>query len=123
MTQGYRDLVVWQQAMDVAVETCRLTSSFPKEEMFGLTSQMRRAAVSIASNIAEGEGRKSKNEFSHFLGIALGSKSELETQLILSERVSLLKATDTEQIKKSLDDIGKMLTALRRKIGSQKNVE
>ena len=123
MTQGYRDLVVWQQAMDVAVETYRLTSSFPKEEMFGLTSQMRRAAVSIASNIAEGKGRKSKNEFSHFLGIALGSKSELETQLILSERVNLLKATDTEQIKKSLDDIGKMLTALRRKIGSQKNVE
>ncbi len=123
MTQGYRDLVVWQQAMDVAVETYRLTSSFPKEEMFGLTSQMRRAAVSIASNIAEGEGRKSKNEFSHFLGIALGSKSELETQLILSERVNLLKETDTEPIKKSLDDIGKMLTALRRKIGSQKNVE
>ena len=123
MTQGYRDLVVWQQAMDVAVETYRLTGSFPKEEMFGLTSQMRRAAVSIASNIAEGEGRKSKNEFSHFLGIALGSKSELETQLILSERVNLLKTTDTEPIKKSLDDIGKMLTALRRKIGSQKNVE
>ena len=123
MTQGYRDLVVWQQAMDVAVETYRLTSSFPKEEMFGLTSQMRRAAVSIASNIAEGEGRKSKNEFSHFLGIALGSKSELETQLILSERINLLKITDTEPIKKSLDDIGKMLTALRRKIGSQKNVE
>ena len=123
MTQGYRDLVVWQQAMDVAVETYRLTSSFPKEEMFGLTSQMRRAAVSIASNIAEGEGRKSKNEFSHFLGIALGSKSELETQLILSERVNLLKTTDTEPIKRSLDDIGKMLTALRRKIGSQKNLE
>ena len=123
MTQGYRDLVVWQQAMDVAVETYRLTSSFPKEEMFGLTSQMRRAAVSIASDIAEGEGRKSKNEFSHFLGIALGSKSELETQLILSERVNLLKTTDTEPIKKSLDDIGKMLTALRRKIGSQKNLE
>ena len=123
MTQGYRDLVVWQQAMDVAVETYRLTSSFPKEEMFGLTSQMRRAAVSIASNIAEGEGRKSLNEFSHFLGITLGSKSELETQLILSERVNLLKETDTEPIKKSLDDIGKMLTALRRNIGSLKNVE
>ena len=123
MTQGYRDLVVWQQAIDVAVETYRLTSSFPKEEMFGLTSQMRRAAVSIASNIAEGEGRKSKNEFSHFLGIALGSKSELETQLILSERVNLLKTTDTEPIKKSFDDIGKMLTALRRKIGSLKNLE
>ena len=123
MTQGYRDFVVWQQAMDVAVETYRLTSSFPKEEMFGLTSQMRRAAVSIASNIAEGEGRKSKNEFSHFLGIALGSKSELETQLILSERVNLLKTTDTEPIKKSLDDIVKMLTSLRRKIGSQKNLE
>ena len=119
MTQGYRDLIVWQQAMDVAVETYRLTSAFPKDEMFGLTSQMRRAAVSIASNIAEGEGRKSKNEFSHFLGIALGSKSELETQIVLSERVNLLKSSETELIKKSLDDIGKMLTALRRKLGTK----
>ncbi|WP_255369208.1 four helix bundle protein [Fibrobacter sp. UWT2] len=119
MTQGYRDLIVWQQAMDVAVETYRLTSAFSKDEMFGLTSQMRRAAVSIASNIAEGEGRKSKNEFSHFLGIALGSKSELETQIVLSERVNLLKSSETESIKKSLDDIGKMLTALRRKLGTK----
>ena len=119
MTQGYRDLFVWQQAMDVAVETYRLTSAFPKDEMFGLTSQMRRAAVSIASNIAEGEGRKSRNEFSHFLGIALGSKSELETQIVLSERVNLLKTSETESIKKSLDDIGKMLTALRRKLGTR----
>ena len=119
MTQGYRDLVVWQQAMNVAVETYRLTSAFPKDEMFGLTSQMRRAAVSIASNIAEGEGRKSRNEFSHFLGIALGSKSELETQIVLSERVNLLKTSETESIKKSLDDIGKMLTALRRNLGTR----
>ena len=119
MTQGYRDLVVWQQAMNVAVETYRLTSAFPKDEMFGLTSQMRRAAVSIASNIAEGKGRKSRNEFSHFLGIALGSKSELETQIVLSERVNLLKTSETESIKKSLDDIGKMLTALRRKLGTR----
>ena len=119
MTQGYRDLVVWQQAMNVAVETYRLTSAFPKDEMFGLTSQMRRAAVSIASNIAEGEGRKSRNEFSHFLGIALGSKSELETQIVLSERVNLLKTSETESIKKFLDDIGKMLTALRRKLGTR----
>jgi four helix bundle protein len=119
VTQGYRDLVVWQQAMNVAVETYRLTSAFPKDEMFGLTSQMRRAAVSIASNIAEGEGRKSRNEFSHFLGIALGSKSELETQIVLSERVNLLKTSETESIKKSLDDIGKMLTALRRKLGTR----
>ena len=119
MTQGYRDLVVWQQAMNVAVETYRLTRAFPKDEMFGLTSQMRRAAVSIASNIAEGEGRKSRNEFSHFLGLALGSKSELETQIVLSERVNLLKTSETESIKKSLDDIGKMLTALRRKLGTR----
>ncbi|WP_234989096.1 four helix bundle protein [Fibrobacter sp. UWB15] len=119
MTQGYRDLVVWQQAMNVAVETYRLTSAFPKDEMFGLTSQMRRAAVSIASNIAEGEGRKSRNEFSHFLGIALGSKSELETQIVLSEPVNLLKTSETESIKKSLDDIWKMLTALRRKLGTR----
>lgn len=118
MTQGYKDLVVWQRAMDVAVETYRLTSSFPKEEMFGLVSQMRRAAVSIASNIAEGEGRKGKAEFSHFIGIALGSKSELETQLILSERLKFLQLSDTEQLKLSLDEIGKMLTALRKNLKS-----
>ena len=86
MTQGYRDLIVWQQAMDVAVETYRLTSAFPKDEI---------------------------------LGIALGSKSELETQIVLSERVNLLKSSETESIKKSLDDIGKMLTALRRKLGTK----
>ena len=119
MTNGYKDLVVWQRAMDVAVETYRLTSSFPKDEMYGLTSQMRRAAVSIASNIAEGEGRKSNNEFSYFLGIALGSKSELETQLVLCERVNLLKNSDTSTIKENLDDIGKMITALRKKLNKR----
>ncbi|WP_295678136.1 four helix bundle protein [uncultured Fibrobacter sp.] len=116
MTNGYKDLVVWQRAMDVAVEAYRLTGNFPKEEMYGLSSQIRRAAVSIASNIAEGEGRKTNKEFYHFLGIALGSKSELETQIILSERVNLLKEPETVSIKKNLDNIGKMITALRRKL-------
>lgn len=116
MTQSYRDLFVWQRAMDVAVETYRLTGVFPKDEAYGLVSQMRRASVSIASNIAEGEGRKAKKEFAHFITIALGSKAELETQLDLCERVQLLKAADTKDIKKSLDDIGKMLTSLKRKL-------
>ena len=119
MTQGYRDLVVWQQAMNVAVETYRLTSAFPKDEMFGLTSQMRRAAVSIASNIAEGEGRKSKKEFAHFLGFSLGSKAELETQLILCERVGLASNSEISFLKCSLDEVGKMLAKLKERQNSK----
>ena len=100
----HKNLQVWSKSISFVKDIYLITRAFPKDEMFGLTSQMRRAAVSIASNIAEGEGRKSRNEFSHFLGIALGSKSELETQIVLSERVNLLKTSETESIKKSLDD-------------------
>ena len=92
MAQSYKDLVVWQKAIDLTVAVYQLTKQFPKEELFGLVSQMRRASVSIASNIAEGEGRKSKKEFAHFLGISLGSKAELETQLLLCERVLRLRS-------------------------------
>ena len=114
MTKSYQDLIVWQKAMDLSVAVYSLTMSFTKEEMFGLVSQMRRAAVSIASNIAEGEGRKSKNEFSHFIGISLGSKAELETQLILCNRLKLIDDSATTPLLATLDEIGKMLTNLRR---------
>ena len=92
-----------------------MTKSFSKDEMFGLTSQMRRAAVSIASNIAEGEGRKSKKEFSHFLAIALGSKAELETQLLLCEKVGLVKKDDSLTTLSLLNEVGKMLASLKLK--------
>ena len=113
MAQSYKDLVVWQKAIDLTVAVYQLTKQFPKEELFGLVSQMRRASVSIASNIAEGEGRKSKKEFAHFLGISLGSKAELETQLLLCERVGLASSSAVSEIRDSLDEIGKMLAILK----------
>ena len=81
---GYRDLKVWQTAMRLAAEAYRLSAAFPKQEIYGLSSQIQRSAVSVPSNIAEGHGRNSNKEFNHFLGVAMGSLAELETQLILA---------------------------------------
>ncbi len=113
---GYQDLVVWQKAMDVVVLVYELTAKFPKDEIFGLVSQMRRAAVSIASNIAEGQGRRTQNEFNHFLGIANGSKAELETQLQLCERIKYVVREDIELVLNLLDDIGRMIYGLQGKL-------
>jgi len=115
MAKSFKDLVVWQKAMDITVAIYQLTKNFPKEELFGLVSQMRRASVSIASNIAEGEARKSKKEFAHFLGISLGSNAELETQVLLCERVGLIDLESKNSICSLLDEIGKMLAMLKAK--------
>jgi four helix bundle protein len=85
--RSYRDLRVWQQAMDLAEACYRATRQFPREELYGMTSQIRRAAVSVAANIAEGHGRDSTGEFVQFLRVAQGSLKELETHLLLSHRV------------------------------------
>jgi four helix bundle protein len=90
MGQSYRDLVAWNKAMELVMEVYRLTQGFPKEEIFGLMSQLRRSAVSIPSNIAEGQGRLSKGEFRNFLGNARGSLSELETQVLIAEKLNFL---------------------------------
>ncbi len=84
MGASFKDLVVWQRAVQLSMEIYHLTTSFPKSEQFGLTNQMRRASVSIASNIAEGNGRSTKGEYRQFLGNAKGSNCELQTQLIIS---------------------------------------
>ena len=84
MAEGFRDLIVWQRAVQMTVAVYKLTASFPREELYGLTSQMRRAGVSVASNIAEGWGRQSDGEYKHFLGMARGSNLELQTQLIIA---------------------------------------
>ncbi|RYG46759.1 four helix bundle protein [bacterium] len=89
----YRKLRVWQEAVDLAEETYRLTSAFPKSETYGLTAQMRRSAVSVASNIAEGSGRQSPRDFGRFIAIAVGSLRELETQAILADRLRLSEVT------------------------------
>lgn len=114
--QSYRDLKVWQQAMDLAVECYDLTRKFPREEMFGLTAQMRRAASSIAANIAEGHGRETTGSFVNFLRVAQGSLKELETHILLAQRVDLLAADVTDRMLSRTETVGKMLRALIRSL-------
>lgn len=112
MTSTHKDLIVWQKSMDLAVEIYSVTRYFPKSEEFGLTSQMRRAAVSIPSNIAEGYGRGSRKELQHFLEFSSGSASEPETQLLICQRVELLPAEVANDLCKEIRTILKMLSSL-----------
>ena len=113
---SYRDLLVWQQAMELAVLCYSVTREFPKEELFGLTSQIRRASSSIAANIAEGHGREMPGSFVQFLRVAQGSLKETETHVLLSERVGLLPSIRVEPVMKKCEDVGKMLRSLIRAI-------
>lgn len=110
--RNYRDLLVWQRAMDIAAATYELSRNFPKDELFGLTSQSRRAAASIAANIAEGYGRASRPTYAHFLRIAQGSLKELETHLILAERVGVVRPGSVAGLLDQSDELGRMLRAL-----------
>ncbi|MGI9175154.1 MAG: four helix bundle protein [Rhodothermales bacterium] len=113
---SYRDLEVWQRGMDLVESVYALTKPFPADERFGLTAQLRRAAISIPSNVAEGWGRGSRKEFMHFIKIARGSLAEVETQLIIAHRLGYL---EEEPLQRTLDDAtieGKMLTALLRSL-------
>jgi four helix bundle protein len=111
-SSGYRDLLVWQEAMKLAVMVYHVTSGFPREEMYGLTTQVRKAAASIPSNIAEGAARNSPREFHHFLGISAGSLAEVETQLELASRLEYAKLDPptAQQAQK----VGMPLQGLRR---------
>jgi four helix bundle protein len=111
---GYQDLKVWQSAMRLTKSVYRLTMSFPVDERFGLTSQLRRAAVSVPSNIAEGHARNTKNEMIRFAGIALGSVAEIETQLILSIDLGLATSSDTAEALTLAGEVGRMLRGLIR---------
>ena len=113
---GYRDLVVWQRAMDIAEETYRITAAFPRAEQFGLTSQARRAAASVAANIAEGYGRGTRPSYASFVRIAQGSLKELETHLILSARVGLTSSASIEGVLQNADELGRMLRSLLNKL-------
>lgn len=116
MFKSYRDLQVWSLGMKIAKTIYQITEYFPKNEVYGLTNQLRRAAVSVPSNIAEGHVRSTK-EFIHFLTIALGSVAEIETQIELSEMLGFVK-TDISDLKKELDDIGKMIRGLQKSLAS-----
>lgn len=110
--RGYRDLLVWRKSMDWAEGIYEATSHWPRDERFGMISQIRRAAVSVASNIAEGAARRSTGEFMQFLGISRGSLAEAETQLLLAERLGFLPASDADALMGSAEEISRMLVAL-----------
>ncbi len=112
--RDHQKLEVWQRAMTLAEECYRTTRGFPKEEMFGLTSQIRRAAVSIPANIAEGQGRYYTKEFLKHISVARGSLKELETHLILSQRIGLLEAAPLDALLCLTDEISRMISGLRK---------
>ncbi len=116
--QHYKELHVWQKGMTLAKTIYELTGRFPSEEKFGLTAQMRRAAVSVPSNIAEGQARQGTREFLQFLSHASGSLAELETQLLLSASLGFCKEADIAGALGTITELQKMLAAMRRKLSS-----
>lgn len=118
-TQNYKDLLVWQKGIALAKTTYDLTKSFPREERFGLIAQMRRAAVSIPSNIAEGQARRTTGEFVHFISNAEGSCAELDTQLILSVELGFCRKLGALPIYEMIAEERRMLNALRRKLAGR----
>ena len=124
MVNSYQDLEVWERGMTLAEQVYLLTRTFPKEELFGLTSQLRRSASSIPANIAEGWGRDSTKEFLRFLSIAMGSLRETETHLILAQRVGLATAEQIQPLQQNTEILGRQLLnlqrSLRRKLENEK---
>ena len=114
--RSYRDLRVWQEGMATAEACYRLTRQLPGEELYGMTSQIRKASASVPANIAEGHGRATRGEYIQFLRIAQGSVKELETHLLLSSRVGLTKSSSVEPILMQCENLGKMLRALIRSL-------
>jgi len=121
MLKSYKDLTVWQRAYHLCLETYRLTSCFPAEERYGLVSQVRRAAVSVPSNIAEGYGRRSTGEYLQSLHIAYGSLCELETQILLAADLGLLKPEQSERAKGDIGDVERLLKALIRSLQQRRS--
>ena len=116
--KSYKDLIVWQKAMDMTESLYRIVKKLPKEETYALSDQMRRAAISIPSNIVEGFGRNSMKEYLQFLYIANGSVCELETQLMLCVRVNYLKENEIQPTMSLLSEIGKIIMTITKKLSS-----
>ena len=118
-TRSYKDLVVWQKGIALAKNIYKLTQRFPSEEKFGIVAQMRRASVSVPSNIAEGQARHTTGEFIQFISHAEGSVAELDTQLILSIELIFCSAADAEEALGLIAELRKMLNVLRRKLSAR----
>ncbi len=110
--KSYRELIAWQKAMDLAETAYRVTAHFPKQEIYGLTSQVRRCGVSVPSNIAEGQGRRSTREFLNFLSIALGSLCELETQTLLAARLGYLDPAESKGLPEQSAEVARVVNSL-----------
>jgi|SRR5262245_34341371 len=121
--KSYKDLEVWQMAMELAELCYRLTASFPKDEIYGMTAQIRRASVSIPANIAEGYGRDQTGAFIQFLRVSQGSARELETHLLLAERVGLAEQASVQQPLANCERISKMLRSLIRTLQLRRDSE
>ncbi len=116
--KSHKDLIVWNKSINLSLEIYKITENFPKEEVYGLTSQIRRAAISIPSNIAEGKNRGTKKDFAQFLKIARGSLAELETQIIIAKQLPKTKVLDYKTAESLMDEIGKMLNVIIKKLDS-----
>ncbi len=114
--KNFKNLKVWQKGIDLVVETYTKIGNFPKEELYGLTSQIKRSAISIPSNIAEGSGRGSDKDFNRFLDVALGSSFELETQLIIANRLKFVNDDDFSSLAEQIDEEQKMIIGLQKKL-------
>lgn len=117
--KSYRDLEVWKKSIDLTEMVYRLSAAFPPEEKFGLTSQIRRAAISVPANIAEGAERKGTKEYLQFLAIAYGSLAETETFLVLAERLGMATAEQIVPVAGKAGEVGRMLNGLRRSLRSK----
>ena len=114
--RSYRDLIVWQKAMDLVEEVYGITKFFPREEQFSLTSQLRRSAISVPSNIAEGEGRFSKADFNHFLSISHGSLCEAETQTLLANRLDYIERAVADELLERSAEVGRLIRGLSKSL-------
>ena len=118
--RSYRDLIAWQKAIELVSDIYRSTQHFPDRERFGLTSQLRRAAVSVPSNVAEGQGRQSTGEFKQFLGHARGSLLEVETQVVIAENLGYLSREQSASLIKRTEEVGRILNGLLNSLKSKK---
>ncbi len=118
MAQNFQDLIVWQRAIELTVCIYKLTRAFPKDELLGLVSQMRRASVSVASNIAEGRGRLNPAEFRQFLGVAQGSAFELKTQLVVARKLGMAKPEALDEAESLSEEVSKMLASFIQKLSA-----
>jgi four helix bundle protein len=114
--KDYRNLIAWNKAFELALNVYEKTSHFPVEEKFGITAQIRKASVSIPSNIAEGEGRKSRKEFRRFIYIALGSLMEVETQILISDALGYFKSNQAENLMARTAEVGRLLKGLSKSL-------